>query len=76
MQNLEQEDYDRGRINDNELDYDFLHQRAHYKPLGQRFRPFYLMPLYARRQDWEHSAGSVRYITRAILGLLCLGLGY
>lgn len=52
MENLERDEYDKGRINDNELDYDFLHKREHYKPLGQRFRPFFLMPMYASRRDW------------------------
>ena len=34
MQNLEKTYYDKGYINDNVLDYDFLHNRQHYKPLG------------------------------------------
>ena len=34
MENLERDEYDKGRINDNELNYDFLHERVHYKPLG------------------------------------------
>lgn len=53
MQNLEKSDYDKGHINDNSIDYEFLHKREHYRPLGQKYRPFYIMPMYARRQDWE-----------------------
>ena len=34
MQNLDHDFYDKGYINDNVLDYDFLHKRDHYKPLG------------------------------------------
>ena len=78
MQNLDHTYYDKGRINDNELDYDFLHQREHYRPLigHSKFRPFYLLPAYARRQDWEYSAGYKRYFFRAVVGLLFLGIGY
>ena len=52
LDNLERTYYDKGFISDNAIDYDFLHERSHYKPLGQRFRPFFLKPMYARRREW------------------------
>lgn len=77
MQNLEQSVYDKGSINDNELDYEFLQDSANYRVLGQkRSRPFFLMPTYARREDWEHKAGFTRYLLRGALGVVCLTLGY
>lgn len=54
LQNLELDHYDKGYVNDNVLEYDFLHKKGHYRPLGQRLRPFFQRPLYARRQDWEY----------------------
>ena len=75
LQNLEKTYYDKGYLNDNVFDYEFLHKRDHYKPLGQKWRPFFLKPLYARRRDWEEQAGWQRYLVRTILGLACIGLG-
>lgn len=34
MQNLELEYYNKSYINDNVLDYDFLHDKSNYRPLG------------------------------------------
>ena len=67
--------YDKGYINDNVLDYEFLHKRAHYMPLVQRFRLFFPKPTYARRQDWEEKTGLPRYLLRTVHGLVCVGLG-
>lgn len=76
MQNLEQSVYDKNSINDNELEYEFLNDPQNYRVLGQKRRPFFLMPTYARRRDWEHNSGFSRYLVRASLGLICLALGY
>ena len=76
MDNLERNVYDKGSINDNEIDYDFLHKREHYNPLNYRFRPFFTMPLYARRQDWEHKPSWATYFGRLTLGIFLCGVGY
>lgn len=76
MQNLELEYYNKSYMNDNVLDYDFLHDKANYRPLGQQRRPFFLMPRYARRQDWEWNIGLSRRLKRMLLGVACLGIGY
>ena len=76
MQNLDKSYYDKGYINDNVMDYEYLHNSSHYKPLGQKYRPFYLMPMYGSRKDWEYRAGWMRYVVRMIVGLLCIGVGY
>ena len=34
MQNLDKSYYDKGYINDNVMDYEYLHNSSHYKPLG------------------------------------------
>lgn len=34
------------------------------------------MPRYARREDWEWSIGLSRRLTRILLGVACLGVGY
>ena len=34
MQNLDKSYYDKGYINDNVMDYGYLHNSSHYKPLG------------------------------------------
>ena len=60
MQALERKVYDKGYINDNLLEYDYLLDSENYRPLGQKWRPFYLLPPYARPGDWEHKAGSKR----------------
>ena len=76
MQNLDKNVYDKAYINDNLIDYDFLVKRDNYKPLGQRYRPFQLIPPYARRQDWEWRTGTSRIVQRIFLSLICMGLGY
>ena len=76
MQNLEAEVYDKGRINDNVMEYPFLTDRANYRPLGQKWRPFFIMPQYSRRTDWEWTAGYSRLAARVLLAVVCLGAGY
>ena len=57
MLTLEKTYYDKTNINDNILEYPFLHDRKNYMPLGQRFRPFYIKPFYAKRSDFEEKLG-------------------
>mmetsp|Transcript_16501 Transcript_16501/g.20900 ORF Transcript_16501/g.20900 Transcript_16501/m.20900 type:complete len:120 (+) Transcript_16501:233-592(+) len=76
LQNLDKNEYDKNFINDNLLDYDYLHDPRNYRPLGQRYRPFNLLPSYARREDWEHKVGLNVRAMRFLLGVICLGLGY
>ena len=57
MLNLDKTTYDKTRLNDSVLEYPFLHDKNNYKPLGQRFRPFYFKPFYAKREDFEENTG-------------------
>ena len=76
MAQLETKFYDRGLMNDSDLSFDYLHKRENYNPLGKRWRPFFLMPKYARREDYEQFIGWKRYLIRGIGGLICIKLGY
>ena len=76
MANLKEKYYDRGLINDSMLTFDYLHNRENYKPLGQRWRPFFIKPMYAKQKDFEQDVGWKRYLFRGVFGLLCIKIGY
>ena len=76
MLNLERDLYNKPLQNDNSLEFAYLHDKNNYKVLGQKYRPFYLKPLYARRKDFERFVGFRRSCFRIFGGLALLRLGY
>ena len=76
LESLDATLYNKAKINDDQMTYDFLHKKEHYRPLGQRLRPFYMKPLYARREDFESTVGIRRHLVRILGGIFLIKLGY
>lgn len=53
IDSLEKRVYDKSYINDNELDFKYLTDKANYRPLGQKRRWFFMYPLYAHKGDFR-----------------------
>jgi hypothetical protein len=49
---LKERVYDRPYMND-ELEYSYIMDKSNYKPLGQRWRPFFIMPFFAKKGDFS-----------------------
>ena len=74
---LERKYYDKSFINDNNMEYEFLHDSKTYKPLGQRFRffPYYVYPAYSKGA-WRKDTPFKVYVFRLFGCLLLLKVGY
>lgn len=76
FQSIEGLRYDKTPINDNEMDTSFLNDKANYRPLGQRWRPVYLKPFYAKPDDFSDKVSHRVWLLR-IFGFLILSkVGY
>ena len=76
MESLERTYYNKQYINDNDMSYEYLYKRENYKPLGQKWRPFFIMPRYSSQKHYGDGNSYQRYAMRGLLGLVCLKLGY
>lgn len=52
---MEQTQYDRNLINDNDLKWTFLTETKNYRPLNQKFRFFTSKPMYAKQGEWDRT---------------------
>lgn len=76
IESLEERVYNKPRINDNQLEFNFLHDRKNYKPLGQKYRPFFIKPYYAKMSDFSTDVPFKTYVIRFLGSLILLKLGY
>ena len=77
IRGLEKEVYDKAYINDNLLDYSYLHDRKNYMLLmSHKYRPFFLKPFYAKRTDFNESVPARVWALRIFGSLLLLKVGY
>lgn len=72
---LQKQVYDKPYINDNHLDYSFLHDNANYK-LNKRWRPFFLRPFYAKQTDFCEKVKGRVWAIRVVGSIILLKLGY
>ena len=67
--------YDKPYINDNNLEYSYLHDPANYRLLGRK-RPFFIKPFYAKRTDFCEKVSGRIWALRIFGSLILLKLGY
>jgi hypothetical protein len=53
LETLDRRVYDKPFINDNVLEFQYLHDTKNYLPLNQKWRPFFIKPYYAKRTDYS-----------------------
>ena len=66
---LEKRVYDKPYINDNNVDFSYLTDRANYKVLpSQKYRPFFFKPFYAKPSDFSETVSHkvIKIITKNI----------
>ena len=68
--------YDKAYLNDNECEFSFLHDKSNYKPLNQKWRPFYWKPMYARRSDFCVKPSGMAWIIRIVGSVVMIMVGY
>ncbi len=69
--------YDKSYINDNQMDYKYLHDKESYKLLmSHKRRPFFPRPFYAKQEDFSHTVSGRVWALRIIGSLILLKLGY
>ena len=72
--------YDKSYINDNTMDYKYLHDPESYKLLpkhhGRLGRPFFVKPFYARQEDFNAKAGARTWLIRIFGSLILMKVGY
>ncbi len=77
IEGLERQVYDKAYINDNVLDYNYLHERKNYMLLmGQKYRPFFLQPFYAKQSDFSEIVSWRVWAVRILGSLILLKVGY
>eukprot|EP00347_Sterkiella_histriomuscorum_P016034 403354744 len=68
--------YDKSILNDEEMQFKYLHEKSNYKPLAQRYRPFFLKPFYAKQSDFSYQTPLKTYLFRFLGSLVMMKLGY
>lgn len=69
--------YDKAYINDNLVDYSYLHDPESYKLVpSHKRRWFFLKPFYAKQSDFSEKVSARVWATRIIGSLLLLKAGY
>ena len=76
LENLEERDYNRSFVNDNLCDFSFLNDKKNYNPLGKRWRPFFIKPIYANQKDLQQKPGYKHWLLRVFGSLLLVKVGY
>ena len=68
--------YNKPQLNDSIMEYDYLHARKNYNPLGKGGLRLLSKPWYSTRADFEAEIGYRRLAFRIAAGLLLLKGGY
>lgn len=70
--------YNKPAINDNDVEYSYLHDKENYKLLSkhEKGRPFFIKPMYAKRTDFSDSVSYKVWAFRIFGSLALLKLGY
>jgi len=76
MSNLDKEVLDKNFINDNIMNYSYLHDPETYRILPQHNRLFFVKPSYAKQSDFSYTVSPQVWAFRVIGSLLLLKLGY
>ena len=76
LENHEEKDYNRSFVNDNLCDFSFLNDKKNYNPLGKRWRPFFIKPIYANQKDLQQKPGYKHWLLRVFGSLLLVKVGY
>ena len=78
MSTLDKTEYDKAYLNDNALDFSYLHDSVNYKLVTShnRGRPFFLKPFYAKQSDFSDAVSGKVWAYRLLGSLILLKLGY
>ncbi|CDW87617.1 UNKNOWN [Stylonychia lemnae] len=68
--------YNKPKINDEQLQFSFLHDRKNYLLRGERWRPFFIQPPYAKHTDFSSQVPLKTYVIRVLGSLILMKLGY
>lgn len=58
------------------MQYSFLHDRKNYMLLGQKYRPFFFRPIYAKQSDYTSFVPFKTYLLRILGSLILIKAGY